>query len=81
MRLVKDWKRAHTWLSVQLIGATAALEAAYMAMPESLRMQLPEWTTHALAILLLVSAVAGRLIDQSKGDDNGPNRKPSDQGS
>ena len=66
MRLVPDWHKAWRWFSVQLIAATAALQAAWMAFPDALRSYLPDSVMHVIALALLAAAVLGRLVDQKQ---------------
>ena len=64
MRLAADWKSCWRWLSVHFIVAGAALQGALLAFPSTLQQYVPESVMHVLAILLLVAAFAGRLVDQ-----------------
>jgi len=75
MRLVKDWKICHRWLSMRFLAAAVALQTAFMAMPDPMRAALPDWATRAAAIALLACAVLGRLIDQ--GDNDASADKPT----
>lgn len=64
MKLVHDWKSAWKWLSVQFVAAAGAVQLSVLAFPDTLRQYLPDWLTHVLAVLLLIAAVVGRLVDQ-----------------
>jgi hypothetical protein len=66
MRLVANWKSAWKWFSIQFVAAAGAVQLAVLAFPDTIRAWLPDWLTHLLAIMLLVAAVAGRLIDQKR---------------
>lgn len=66
MRLIPDWHKAWRWFSVQFITAAAATQVALISFPDSLKAYIPESWMHALAIVLLIAAVLGRLIDQPK---------------
>lgn len=71
-RLVKDWRRAHRWLSMRFLGVAAALQTAFMAMPDDLREAIPDHYKHGIALALLVCAVLGRLVDQGDNDVRKP---------
>lgn len=66
MKLVANWKSAWKWFSVQFVAAAGAVQLSVLAFPESVRAWLPDWLTHLLAVLLLVAAVLGRLVDQQR---------------
>ena len=65
MKLVDNWKSAWKWLSVQVAIVAAALQAAIVAIP-NLDNWLGDKVTHAVGLVLLLSIVLGRLVDQSK---------------
>ena len=66
MKFVSNWKSAWKWLSVQFVAAAGAVQLSVLAFPDSMRAWLPDWLTHVLAIVLLLAAVLGRLVDQNK---------------
>jgi hypothetical protein len=66
MKLVADWKSAWTWFSVQFVAAAGAVQLSLLAFPDEVRAWLPDWLTHLMAMILLVAAVLGRLIDQKR---------------
>jgi hypothetical protein len=66
MKLVADWKSAWTWFSVQFVAAAGAVQLSLLAFPDEVRAWLPDWLTHLMAMVLLVAAVLGRLIDQKR---------------
>jgi hypothetical protein len=66
MKLVANWKSAWKWFSVQFVAAAGAVQLSVLAFPETVRGWLPDWLTHLLAIVLLLAAVLGRLVDQKK---------------
>ena len=64
MKLVKDWRQAARWFSVQAQALSAAAGAAWLVVPDDMRAAVPpEWLA-ACAIVLAVLGIAGRLIDQ-----------------
>ena len=62
--LVEDWHRAWRWFSVQSMAASAVLLGAWEGLPDELRQRLPHGLPHALAIVLLVLGIFGRLVKQ-----------------
>jgi hypothetical protein len=64
MRLVRGWKSAWKWLSVQFVAAAGTVQLSVLAFPETIRQYLPDWLTHVLAVVLLAGDVLGRLVDQ-----------------
>jgi len=66
MKLVANWKSAWKWFSVQFVAAAGAIQLSVLAFPETVRAWLPDWLTHVLAVLLLLAAALGRLVEQKK---------------
>lgn len=68
MKLVRDWKQAWRWLSVNCMVLAATIQGAWMAIPDDLRAAMPIWLGSATTIVLLVLGVAGRLVHQPVKD-------------
>ena len=66
MKLVANWKSAWKWFSVQFVAAAGAVQLSVLAFPDTVRAWLPDWLTHVLAVLLLLAAALGRLVEQKK---------------
>jgi len=66
MKLVTNWKSAWKWFSMQFVAAAGAVQLSVLAFPETVRAWLPDWLMHLLAVILLLAAVLGRLVDQEK---------------
>jgi len=64
MKLVQDWQNAWKWLSVQIPTVGAACLAAWVALPDSLRDNIPHRYIEVFAIFILMSGVGGRLVKQ-----------------
>ena len=64
MKLVDNWKRAHRMISVQLCALAGVINGVWPTIPKDLKDSLPHDLVHYVSIVLLVAAVAGRLIDQ-----------------
>lgn len=68
MKLVEDWKQAWKWISTNCMMLAAAIQGAWVYIPQDLRSSLPEWGISITTIALLIFGIAGRLIKQeSKG--------------
>lgn len=64
--LVPDWKKAYTWFSMQAMGASLTLTAAWMAVPTDLKDRVPDGVASTVLMVLLVLGVVGRLVNQKK---------------
>ena len=64
-RLVADWRKAHTWLSVQAFATAAALQGAYLAAPEAVRSAIPSNVLSWVTIAILALGIVGRLTSQT----------------
>ena len=67
-RLVDDWKRAHTWLSVQF-GALIAVAALLFDQVPLVHNYVPAGVYDKVMLVLGVLVILGRLKKQ--GDDRG----------
>lgn len=65
-KLVDDAKQAWRWISVQCMVASAAIQGAWLYMPEDMKATLPDGLVPKVAMALLFVGVAGRLKDQTK---------------
>ncbi|MBV9548262.1 MAG: hypothetical protein JO256_01155 [Alphaproteobacteria bacterium] len=66
MKLVVEWKSAWRWFSVQAMVLTAAVQAAWAALPDDLKSHVPGRIVTALSLLLLVLGICGRLVQQDR---------------
>ncbi len=64
MKLIPNWSRAHRMISVQLCALAGAINGVWPTIPQDLKDALPHNIVHYVSIVLLIAAVAGRLIDQ-----------------
>lgn len=62
--LVSDWKKAHRWLSMQLMSLGVVFSAAWMAMPDDIKTTLPSWVPQAIGLSIFGGAIAGRVYKQ-----------------
>lgn len=66
MKLIDEWKKAHTFLSIQIPAVGIALIGAWAAVPDDLKTFLPAGMGKYLALGALALTMAGRLISQDK---------------
>lgn len=66
MRLVKDWRKAWTWFSVQSMAVSTTLLGAWAAVPEDLKGGIPPRIVTGVAAGVLLLGIAGRLVQQGK---------------
>lgn len=66
MRLIPNWRRAWRMFSVQAQALAFAVLGGWQAMPDELRAAVPAWAVLAVAMVLLVAGIVGRLIQQPK---------------
>lgn len=75
MKLVSDWKQAWKWVSVNCMVVAAALQGAWVYVPEDLRDSVPQDVVSLLTISLLGLGVLGRLVQQPQKKPIKKNRK------
>lgn len=66
MKLVSDWKQAYKWISVNCMTIAAAVQGAWVYIPEDLKTSAPRNLVTIITVSLLVLGVVGRIIDQEK---------------
>lgn len=64
--LVKDWKSAPRWFSVQAMAASTAILATWAVLPDDLKAGIPPGVVTFIACGLLILGIIGRLIDQKR---------------
>lgn len=64
MKLIDEWKKVHTFFSVQAMVVVAAIQATWPAIPEDLKAHIPSFLVNGISITLLALGVVGRVIDQ-----------------
>lgn len=75
MQFVEDWRRVHTWLSVQIQGVVLGLIALWTQLPQDWKDAVPKGVLLALVALAAFATISGRLIKQAPKDcekDNAP---------
>jgi hypothetical protein len=71
-RLVDDWQRCWRWLSVQCMTAALAVQGAWMFIPDDMKTSIPPEIVRGATMALLALGIAGRLKNQTKGEDDEP---------
>ncbi len=77
MRLVNDWKSAWKWVSMNCMVWATVLLTVWATIPDDLKKELPHGVDRWVAVLLLITGIAGRLIRQGPKDGvESKKRKP-----
>ena len=63
MKLVRDYKKAHKWFSVQGLALLAAAPVLYESFP-AMQQYLPAGWFHAGMGILAILAIVGRMVKQ-----------------
>lgn len=66
MKLVDEWKQCWKWLSVHCMTLGAAIQGAWLYIPEDMKQSMPPQLVTVVTIALLALGVFGRLIKQGK---------------
>lgn len=66
MKLIPEAKRWWRMFSIQAQAVALAVLGAWQVMPAELQDKVPPVVVFAVAMVLLVAGIAGRLIDQPK---------------
>lgn len=64
IELVDDAKQAWKWISMQAMVLAAAIQGAWLYIPEDLKLSIPPNIVQGLTLVLLFVGVAGRLVKQ-----------------
>lgn len=70
MKLVDDWKKCYTWLSMRLTAVGVVATSMWVFLP-ALQQALPQPLMIKIIIGLFVAIGIGRLVNQDKKNDNG----------
>jgi hypothetical protein len=65
MMFVDNAKRAWRWFSVQAMVVAAAMQGAWVFIPDDMRTSIPHGLVQGATIGLLALGVAGRLVQQT----------------
>lgn len=68
LELVDDFKDCWKWLSTQCMTLAAAIQGAWLYIPDDMKQDLPHNILTGATIFLLALGVIGRLVKQGKTD-------------
>lgn len=64
MKLIKDWRQAWRWFSLQAMALAAAIQGVWIQLPPDLKDSIdPSWVSAATVAVLILGGI-GRLVDQ-----------------
>lgn len=69
MKLIKDWKSAYRFFSMQAMALTLTVQTAWVSLPEDLKARLPDGTAYWLSLALLIGGIVGRVVSQGGNND------------
>jgi hypothetical protein len=64
LQLVEDWRKAWRWFSVNAMVLAAAIQGAWLQIPDDMKASIPPALVSYSTITLLVLGVLGRLLKQ-----------------
>jgi hypothetical protein len=65
MKLVDDARRCWRWISVQAMVVAAAIQGAWVFIPDDMRESFPKNWVQGVTAALLLFGIAGRLVVQT----------------
>ena len=60
-QLIEDWHQAWRWASVNCMALAAAVQGAWLYVPDDMKSSIPPKLVSGITIILLVMGVVGRL--------------------
>lgn len=66
MKLVDDARKAWRWFSIQAMALAAAIQGAWMFIPDDMKASIPPNVVQTATLALLAFGIAGRLVKQDK---------------
>ena len=72
LQLIDDWRKAWKWFSVNAMLLAAAIQGAWLQIPDDMKTHIPPQLVQYATIALLILGVAGRLIKQGVENDKQP---------
>lgn len=76
IKLIEDWRNARRWFSVNAMLLAAAIQGAWLQIPEDMKASIPPQLVQYVTIALLVFGVVGRLIKQGKEEGVEDDKQP-----
>jgi len=72
LKLIEDWRNAWRWFSVNAMLLAAAIQGAWLQVPDDMKATLPPHVVSYSTIVLLVLGVLGRILKQGVSDVEQP---------
>lgn len=76
LELVEDWRKAWRWFSVNAMILAAAIQGAWLQIPDDMKSSIPPQLVQYATIALLIFGVVGRLIQQGKEEGVEDDKQP-----
>lgn len=76
IQLIENWRKAWTWFSVHAMLLAAAIQGAWLQIPEDMKSSIPPQYVQYATLALLAFGVAGRLIKQSSSEGANDDKQP-----
>lgn len=70
-----DWKQAYKWLSVNCMALAAAIQGAWVYIPDDMRQSLPQHTVSIITMVLMGLGIFGRITTKQDRQANGDNTR------
>lgn len=70
--IVENWRNAWKWISVHAMVLAAAIQGAWLQIPDDMKAALPPHCVQYSTIVLLVVGVIGRFVKQGATDVEQP---------
>ena len=64
--LIEDWHQAWRWASVNCMALAAAVQGAWLYIPDDMKVSIPQKMVSGVTIALLVLGVVGRLTKKAE---------------
>lgn len=64
IELVKDWRRAWTWISMNAMVLATTVQTVWLGLPDDMKASVDSSYVQYMTITLLIVGVIGRLIKQ-----------------
>lgn len=72
MELIHNWRKAYRMLSVQAMSLAAALQGAWVYIPDDMKTHIPANLITGVTVALLVLGIIGRMVKQPTTDTTPP---------
>lgn len=70
--LVDDWRHCWRWFSMHAMVLGAAIQGAWLEVPDDLRAQVPAYLIQKIVLAIFVLGIVARLIRQTPKEGGAP---------